>query len=92
MIDAIIILAYVALACSIAAIAFSLWRTTLSRRRSWKNYRTAAGVAAMVVGALLLGYIIGGTVPDMFIIGIFILFFIALLTICLSIVHTKYLR
>jgi hypothetical protein len=50
------------------------------------------GVVAVVVLTLLLSWLIGGSLPDMFIWTVFVLFIIAVITICLSIVRTKYLR
>ena len=46
----------------------------------------------LVAVTMLLSWLIGGSVPDMFIIAIIVLFIVALLCVCLSIAHTKYLR
>ena len=90
MADLMIILMYVAGA--LVATGFSLWRATHSREQSWLSNRLAIGVVGLVCLTLLLTWLIGGSVPDMFIWTIIILFIVAVLTICLSIVHTKYLR
>lgn len=92
MTNLIIILMYVALAGALGATAFSLWRATRSREQSWLHNRIAVGVVAVVVLTLLLSWLIGGSLPDMFIWTVFLLFIIAVITICLSIVRTKYLR
>lgn len=92
MADLIIILMYVAVAGALLTTGFSLWRATRSREQSWLSNRLAIGVVALVCLTLLLSWLIGGSVPDMFIWTIIILFLVAILTICLSIVHTKYLR
>ena len=92
MADLMIILMYVALAGALVATGFSLWRATHSREQSWLSNRLAIGVVGLVCLTLLLAWLIGGSVPDMFIWTIIILFIVAVLTICLSIVHTKYLR
>ena len=92
MTDLIIILMYVAIAGALGATAYSLWRASRSREQSWFHNRIAVGVVLLVVVTLLLSWLIGGSVPDMFIIAIIVLFVVALLSLCLSIVHTKYLR
>ena len=92
MTDLVIILMYVAIAGALVATAYSLWRASRSREKSWFHNRIAVGVVVLVVVTMLLSWLIGGSVPDMFIIAIFVLFVVALLSLCLSIVHTKYLR
>jgi len=83
---------YVAIAGALGATAFSLWRATRSREHSWLDNRIAVGVLALLAVTLLLSWLIGGSLPDMFLISIYVLFIVAILAICLSIVHTKYLR
>ena len=92
MTDLIIILMYVAIAGALGATAFSLWRASRCRRCSWFHNRIAVGVVVLVAVTMLSGWLIGGSVPDMFIISIIVLFVVALLSVCLSIAHTKYLR
>ena len=92
MADLMLILMSVAVVGALAATGFSLWRATHSREQSWLSNRLAIGVVGLVCLTLLLSWLIGGSVPDMFIWTIIILFIIAVWTICLSIVHTKYLR
>lgn len=92
MTNLIIILMYVALAGALGATVFSLWRATRSREQSWLHNRIAVSVVAVVVLTLLLSWLIGGSLPDMFIWTVFVLFIIAVISICLSIVRTKYLR
>ena len=74
MTNLIIILMYVALAGALGATAFSLWRATRSREQSWLHNRIAVGVVAVVVLTLLLSWLIGGSLPDMFIWTVFVLF------------------
>ena len=92
MADLMIIMMYVAIAGTLGATAFSLWKATRSREHSWFHNRIAVGVIVLVVVTMLLSWLIGGSVPDMFIIAIIVLFIVALLSVCLSIAHTKYLR
>lgn len=92
MTDFIIILMYVAIAGTLGVTAFSLWRSLRSRERSWLHNRIAVAVAVLLAVTMLFGWLVGGSVPDMFIIAIYVLFIVALLSVCLSIVHTKYLR
>ena len=92
MTDLVIILMYVAIAGALVATAYSLWRASRSHEKSWFHNRIAVGVVVLVVVTMLLSWLIGGSVPDMFIIAIIVLFVVALLSLCLSIVHTKYLR
>ena len=92
MADLMIILMYVAIAGTLGATASSLWKATRSREHSWFHNRNAVGVIVLVVVTMLLSWLIGGSVPDMFIIAIIVLFIVALLSVCLSIAHTKYLR
>ena len=91
-VDVVMILMYVAVVGAMGATAFSLWRATRSREQSWLRNRIAVGVSVLTAVTLLLSYLIGGSVPDMFIATVVVLLVIALLAICLSIVHTKYLR
>ena len=92
MADLMIILMYVAIAGTLGATAFSLWKATRSREHSWFHNRIAVGVIVLVAVTMLLSWLIGGSVLDMFIIAIIVLFIVALLCVCLSIAHTKYLR
>ena len=92
MTDAVIIIMYVAIVAALGATAFSLWRSTRSREQSWFKNGIALGVGALTVLTLLLTYVLGDGVADMFIATIAVLLVVAILTVCLSIVHTKYLR
>ena len=92
MADLMIILMYVAVAGAIVATGYSLWRASRSREQSWLSNRVVVGVGILVCLILLLSWLFGGSVADMFIWTIIILFIVAILTICLSIANTKYLR
>lgn len=92
MADLMIILMYVAVAGALLTTGFSLWRAAHSREQSWLSNRLAIGVVGLVGLTLLLSWLIGGSVADMFIWTVVVLFIVAILTICLSIAHTKYLR
>lgn len=90
-IDILLWAIYVMLAVALGAAAFSLYRSYMANRKSFRLH-ASHGAFLLLPIVLLVCWFVGGSLEAMFVDSILIMLLLAIVAICSSAAHTKFLR
>lgn len=91
MIDGLLWVIYLMIAVALCLALFSVWR---SYRASSGQHRLSPTLLAFLVLpiVLLLAWLLSGSIVAMFVDSILVMLLLAIVAVCLSAIHTKFLR